>query len=263
MPIVYPIDHKLRSAYLKVQRANIHLNGLKRRIRVFTEKNPSAVTVDQQQFQAGQQPILGQRIAAPDAWGAILGDACGDLRDSLDHIAWQLARLKHKRGTLTERDERKIAFPICTSPDLFNAHGAVKYFLTDALDAIEKFQPYHRPERPELELLEVLDRFANFDKHRVVPITTRAGKGGAGPGQGVALQAPSEGHVLVVTVQWTPTKPDNFKPQVTESVVFYIGNPIDGIVFHPIEYFTAIHDFIRDNVFPVFDGILQKPKGIQ
>jgi hypothetical protein len=32
MPIVYPIGHPLRSAYLKTHRENIHINALKRSV---------------------------------------------------------------------------------------------------------------------------------------------------------------------------------------------------------------------------------------
>jgi len=266
MSKVYPRRHPLRSAYIKIQRAQVHINGLERRISRFIEANPPRTIVSEADSQRGIQQVNYPSAAPPDTWGAILGDACGNLRDSLDHIAWQLARLQYKSGVLDKDTERSIAFPLCDSKDHFREHPAIKYIIPASHHIIEKLQPYHREDWPELQMLEELDLFANFDKHRLIPTGGRHGSISVRPGQifAMPIPRPNEGaRVVIIKATITRDSSADLEPSPPGEIVFAAAEREAAergpVIMRNIGYFSEIHHFIRDTVFPMFDGFFKNP----
>lgn len=86
----------LNSTELKIYRANIHINALKRSIRRSFYPQHS---VSEQPISKGM--LIGAKLVKVEidpsfskSWGLIIGDIVTNLRDSLDHIAWELAMLQ-------------------------------------------------------------------------------------------------------------------------------------------------------------------------
>jgi hypothetical protein len=95
---------------------------------------------------------------APSASGI---DVVTNLRASLDHLVWGLAKPKD-RGTHTK-------FPIHvedTARDRWNFARALEGVPKRAIKAIERMQPYHGPGEAGDQPLAVLNALVNEDKHR-------------------------------------------------------------------------------------------------
>jgi hypothetical protein len=108
--------------------------------------------------------------------GIIVGDIAHNLRSALDHLFWQLA-LVHCGGNVpwTEREQRRIQFPITDTPDMFAGNRARKFVASEHWTRIESHQPYSGPFDEAHAFLDPLARlrgFSNTDKHRVItPVT--------------------------------------------------------------------------------------------
>lgn len=246
--------HPLDSAKLKAKRANIHINALKRSIgRSF---NP--------QYAIWEKPIMNGIAKLVDvdinpslkaeSWGLIIGDIVTNLRDSLDHIAWDLAMLYLRetgRKKLTPREARTVQFPLyddaSAMDDKQRGVRALKFVLPRAHSEIKRFQPYNRRDWPELNLLRDLNVLANMDKHRLVtPCNVRAK---------ISLTPNDPGVIAILNnqrnTQFIADISTSLEPNITPTIAIY---PRD--VFHAmsVDELPLIHDFIRDEVIPAFAG---------
>jgi hypothetical protein len=100
----------------------------------------------------------------PPQLGTIVGDFFHNLRSALDAVVYALA--VSTKPSLTERERRRIGFPITLSPDAFN-HSKIRFVPAAAQEQIERVQPYHDP-YPAEDPLWLIQSFNNIDKHREV-----------------------------------------------------------------------------------------------
>jgi hypothetical protein len=101
----------------------------------------------------------------------------------LDHVAWSLVEAgRRPSGTLTEKDQEAVAFPICTTRIAFNnainrpAHPRRKSKLPGItrkqLALIRAYQPYRGGKRKaERHPLFALHYLSNRDKHRTIQLS--------------------------------------------------------------------------------------------
>jgi len=276
MSRLYPVDHPLGSACLKVKRANVHINALYRSLRR-SALDPK-ITFRKKGKLHMPSNIPGVVVESPDiyemevipsvreSWGPIVGDILSNLRASLDHIAWALA-LKYSRDkgiTLTKPQEKSVYFPLRIEehdkPFLGGLpKSALQFFPPNAWDAVERVQPYNRKKRPELEVLAILSDLTNEDKHRVVtPVFREASVKLAGE------------HA----VTWRLNQPDKMMFLVTDSVAAKAGYHLEpkasfDLVLHvpflwpdyfKVSDFRLIHNLIRDEVIPAFACFFPEPQ---
>lgn len=160
----------LDGARLKVVRAQVHLDSLKREIGAYLDAHPYDFPIESDgNVFATKEAVI--KIEPPLELGCIVGDCLGNLRSSLDYIAWQLV-LKHSPvAPVAGKDI--VYFPLAKDAARFNANGRpnlARYSVpTAAIDLIESLQPYHAGYEP----LELLSALGNEDKHRL-PLLTLA-----------------------------------------------------------------------------------------
>lgn len=111
----------------------------------------------------------------------MIGDVVQNLRNSLDHLVFALAKVY--TCTLTEEIARKSKFPIIgdeTSKGMpgsgsnkfrDNAVQMLQAIDPKAKDAIERMQPYQRGRNFRSHPLWQLNELSNIDKHRMLHVT--------------------------------------------------------------------------------------------
>jgi hypothetical protein len=100
-------------------------------------------------------------------WGVRVGDCVHNLRSALDHVVWQLA-LCHLQRDPTEKEARRIQFPISDSCNGFKASSVKQYISCEHFSALDQFQPYKAGEEAWRHKLAILRELSNTDKHRVI-----------------------------------------------------------------------------------------------
>jgi hypothetical protein len=171
------MGHPFDSCMAKLIRAHEHIQALKQTIESLGP-NPYSI-VEERNPHEGDRDF---RLVAHDLTAfrripmlsVIVGDAVHQMRSSLDHAAWQIAKPPIERTT---------AFPICIersgTRNSFYGSGndagiGVRYLKNVSLpgfEHLESIQPYNRlKERDELWLLNEL---WNKDKHRALIVLDR------------------------------------------------------------------------------------------
>jgi hypothetical protein len=110
----------------------------------------------------------------PAEWSLRLGDVVSNYRASLDHLAWALVKRGNRAGSLSEEEERRVYFPIFTSPTEFSrrAPGRLPGVRRTDLAIVRRHQPYQRGKRKLADhVLSVLNACSNLDKHRALQTT--------------------------------------------------------------------------------------------
>jgi len=175
-------SHQLGDFRLKLNRANTHLETLKREVDAWFGKHPYGITG---KYEAGppERYKLYFRFfeTPPREWGLLIGEFAHNARSALDYLAWQLVQANAAMPTT------RTQFPIVLTPWEWPSHNGVGR-LEGASDRhkslVETFQPYGPPdsegfyyywgrgvfERP-LALLAFLSK---EDKHRVLVATATA-----------------------------------------------------------------------------------------
>lgn len=123
---------------------------------------------------AAFDPPSGQYICIvdclPHAWqrrvSVIAGEVVHDLRSALDHLAWELV-LSHS-GTPTQRDARKVQFPIRKKRQEWSSEYTVTNMDPANGALLEPEQPFSSSSNPDSHPLAILQDLSNHDKHRVL-----------------------------------------------------------------------------------------------
>lgn len=160
----------LTSVRAKLVRAQEHAQTVKNEVRAWMDRSPYSLV---EQVNAGYTRyslILRVNEPAPFLrWSLIIADCLSDLRASLDHLVYTIARQESSPNL--PRYEGDITFPITDCRKKFD-RAVERHKLGDISDtmraAIEAMQPYNRP-HPELPpLLSVLRDLNNSDKHKLL-----------------------------------------------------------------------------------------------
>jgi hypothetical protein len=109
-----------------------------------------------------------ERVAPPDHWPMLAGEAIQNLRSALDHAVWQA----WKNVQTNTGDGDHTQFVICDSPgDLSKSSWHLKGVPAPVRTVIKEAQPYKRwPQDPSHEFLAVLRDLSNMDKHRTLTV---------------------------------------------------------------------------------------------
>jgi hypothetical protein len=101
----------------------------------------------------------------PPELAMLIGESAHQLRSSLDHLMWLLAKPAKK-------EESKVQFPITsTYARYLGARWMMPGVPRGVRTLVERLQPYHSRRWPQTALLGQLREIANWDKHRTL-ITT-------------------------------------------------------------------------------------------
>lgn len=156
------MDHRL-----KLDHARKHAEKLKEAIRVTPNPAPYQFVreFDAQSGEYAVRMILGP---LPIEWSLILGDALHNMRSALDSLVYRLS-VAHL-GVPTDREVRRIGFPIVDSDDEFDdriRHNQGPYKCDPRVVALIKgMQPYQPSEWGYGNPLQLLRDLNNIDKHR-------------------------------------------------------------------------------------------------
>lgn len=177
--VVPPAEPSLEGAYLRVNRAEEHIEALKRLQQELGEKTgrprvlPDTETREHLPDGGWQVtfPIMElPQLPAPDpSWSVLVGETVYNLRSALDYLVYALAH--RDSGSHQEQTQ----FPICGKQEEFA--GQARRRLAGVNDthvqAIEALQPY-AGEGPDCDWLERLADLSNPDKHRHLVATNAA-----------------------------------------------------------------------------------------
>lgn len=239
---------------LKLERAHEHTVALDAEIADFLASHPYVAIAEIDPDQGCHVFRLRVRAQPPPRLGLLVGDCLHNLRSTLDHLVWQLARTTTPTPSpLTEFPlfERAAAYPP-------GAKGRLQHVPPAAHPLIEAMQPYHGGDFSRLRTLHTL---SNIDKHRTILLCA-----------GVALQslafdevwqfaspieelvtwrAADDGDVLVRLRYVGPAeRQQELEPEFSFGVAFEQGGPGRG---RPVlTTLLGMHDLIRDRVLPAF-----------
>jgi hypothetical protein len=115
--------------------------------------------------------VLSRTDPEPDLlrWTLILGDCINNLRSSLDHLIYAVA--KHETRNDPTCDIEKLAFIIVDKPELFmnkDNRKRLEGLSQEVIDAVRSCQPFIRRHPVLPPALAILRNFSNDDKHRLL-----------------------------------------------------------------------------------------------
>lgn len=152
-----------RGAQLKLERARRHIQELADVIDAYHAKDPYVARLEHGD---GEREYALRSYFAhepPEELSVIIGDCLQNMRMSLEHVVWALA--KQELG----RDPGHTAFPICKTREDFERRSKkdLKHVPETARLVVGSLQPYRTGgEDPEGEPLWQLNEYANIDRHR-------------------------------------------------------------------------------------------------
>ena len=235
--------HPLENTWLKLKRADKHLNEIQRKFDNFAARDPYR-SVRYTDPERGYRIYKTQWLRnPPKSVGPVIGDAVHDMRSSLDNLAWALALTK------TKTPGRQTAFPLFKQRN----DGRFKPMVRDIPDAaqkiIEELQPHNSSDLAGKHPLAVLDYLSNLDKHQVlVPIGTLINAPVRHiPGASMVRLDDRQIQVeLPIDVDPGAYFEENFTFQITIRVPAFAPNGLD---FYRLR---DISQFIRQDVIPRF-----------
>lgn len=165
--------HPFEDARLKLKRARFHLKELETATARFARDSCRVGFSHPKTDDGWHITTVSIKSEPPAMFGVIAGEAAQQMRSALDHIAFQLVNAGRSR-------EIGSYFPICVEcKDYYGPRkGRRKPMRSEGLPnvddlflaAIDRFQPFEaRRNDPCNDPLALLAKFANRDKHRVVP----------------------------------------------------------------------------------------------
>jgi hypothetical protein len=172
---VYPylVDLQPADAFLKLTRADEHLDSLEAEIQRWAATHPYRI-IRERDDESGATVVYAEPTGEPPLKLAlILGDVVQNLRACLDHLALALAE-RNYGGPLPEEAQRDSQFPICDTPKQFSRARKrdIPHIAKEAQAIIEKLQPYAENGGGR-NPLAILNELSNHDKHRRLPLVAQ------------------------------------------------------------------------------------------
>jgi hypothetical protein len=163
-----PATVDLSDVYLKLERAEQHIETLRDRVEAFQTRNPAPFDFRAEQTPLGDDGVQYDLFAVvreepPREFGLIVGDAVHNMRAALDYLVYALAPPEVRR-------KRRTQFPIFADQSDFDERSPsmLEGLMPDELELIERVQPFMAAEVPSEDPLAVLNRLANRDKHHLL-----------------------------------------------------------------------------------------------
>ncbi len=230
-PLSSSCEVLMNSVRAKVERAREHFSQVQGEIDTWISGN--AYTAIYERNEAGDQHYLRAKLnGAPppiERWALLFGDGMTNLRDSLDHLIYQISN-----SNIESPSHPKAAFVLVRDPSSFKGEARNKLANVSQTvhDTIESFQPWNR-QHPLVtpSLLSVLSSFAITNKHKLLlPVFTMPSSFRFT----VATQTPSGGRVATtrnsiedgsVFFIYETNKPEPGTTLAFEKIVLDIGLP--------------------------------------
>ena len=236
----------------KIEWAKVHLDTLKSSIAAFKAEPAKLYGVSTKEDH--EQQLLFITIVSINPvelmkLGLIAGDFICNLRASLDHLAWTLAKLGKKKPsgdtcfpiigiaprTQAEIDERIAA---CT-----------RGMPADAVTAMKTFQPYHSGNAYKSHHLWRLHFLWNLDKHRNIALYSADSGVVCEIASGVPVTRKDFNDRAVVSLPLSAKDKVRFNRRPDIKILF--GDEERGIQVS-VEDLGAIYEFVSTEVFPIF-----------
>jgi hypothetical protein len=167
----------LISVNAKLGRAEEHIEMLDAEINRWLESGTNSYTIERNEDQTQTYFRMKLSGAEPDylRWTLIAGDAINNLRSSLDHLIYAIA--KYETRNHSSPDIESLCFLIVDSPEKWadrNNRRRISGLSSGVQDAIKSLQPFIRKHPVLPPLLAILRDFSNADKHRLLKLAATA-----------------------------------------------------------------------------------------
>jgi hypothetical protein len=189
---IFDDNEHLNGALLKFRRGRHHGQVIQLFIQQFLGTNPYKVVPEPDpKTRHGIVFRASVREQSPPEWGPIIGDAAHNWRSTLDHIAWQLVKVRGNGKTSNRTqfpifdedpfippkpsDSRKVKDRRERALARFN--GQVDGMRPDDVAYIKRLQPYSRRKGPKGHPLSILARLSNWDKHNELALSGQTLRG--------------------------------------------------------------------------------------
>jgi hypothetical protein len=162
----HPLD--LSGVYLKLQRAETHIQSFHDEVAAFSNRDPKPFDFAVRETPGSNHSIEYNLYAVirekpPHEMALPFGDAIQNIRSALDYLVYELAPPSVRR-------QRKTQFPIFTKEREFKEQSPrmLMGIKGDERTIIERVQPYAVTNPPSDDPLTVLQELSNRDKHRLL-----------------------------------------------------------------------------------------------
>jgi len=169
----------LESARLKLDRAAVHIEAVRKAIGDYLSSEPGGIAKDAD----GKYRLSFRKLPPPEA-AVLAGEAIYQMRSALDHLACDLVKLNPSNIQLPRDWVNDCQFPLRTKiPATKNASRTLPLpynsfarrlpgISKEAFEFIEGMQPYYdRCDREGSTQLLYLAKLSNIDKHRHLHVT--------------------------------------------------------------------------------------------
>jgi hypothetical protein len=161
----------LRSVYGKLDRAEEHFKHVDAEISAWMKRCTNSVAFEHNSDFTRHAVVLKRIGPEPELlrWTLIIGDCINNLRSSLDHLIYAVA--KHETRDNPTCDIDKLAFIIVDKPELFmnkDNRKRLDGLSKEVIDAVRNSQPFIRVHPTLPPALTILRNFSNDDKHRLL-----------------------------------------------------------------------------------------------
>lgn len=175
------LSREFRGCFAKVERARELMQSLQAEVNAFMEAAPYSLRL---YFYAetGEQVVCIETVReCPLRWAVIFGEIGHNLRSALDHLVYELARVRNSNPS-----GAKTSFPIYSIHDTYwtprkkrasPREEATVGVPDHARAIIDRAQPYHRGNAASAHPLATLAWLTNVDKHRLVHAVVVMGAG--------------------------------------------------------------------------------------
>jgi hypothetical protein len=178
--------------WAKAARARHHIEDVSRQVSAYDPASAYEIAPESRPDTGDDSYATDLRLKVlrkpPTELLTTIGDALHNLRSCLDSVAFELA-MRHTGGTMTERQQRAVQFPLCKDRaafdgtlsseslrDLFgdNERAALRtaqpFALREDASAVGVTFPTSDLEEFNINELRRLSRLDNLDKHRYLPL---------------------------------------------------------------------------------------------
>jgi hypothetical protein len=234
---------------MKTERAKLHLDSLNRELDAYS-KDSFEITMREEN---GRSICRTQWKSMPPIIGMLLGEFLYCLRSGLDQLAWQLALPASRQNKFKD-----IYFPVVDSvanaDKRRNFEKAKKLFPDEVALVIESLQPF-KELQPQNHPLWLLNELCNIDKHRIVPINSRALEVFVPHNPSVMMQHFESEDAIEVSVPIADKWQFEYAPNATMNIEF---GEWDTDFAVPRSRLTDIHGYFVCTVIPTFQKFIAK-----
>jgi hypothetical protein len=158
------------SVWAKLRRADEHFKCVEREVHEWMQNHIRTFSIRRNEEFTQTAFVAQMPGLEPDyeRWASIIGDCVVNLRTSLDHLVYAVAKDETRNDPTAKIDN--VSFLICDREADFDcwSRGRLKYIPDKVRLAIKEVQPFARKHPEVPPLLSILRDLANADKHHLL-----------------------------------------------------------------------------------------------